>query len=106
MRVVFVEPYTKSLTSKLFADSVSIDEPRSSGKVQFSPFVGVLPRRYADLFAMHSERKFVDGMWREWKPEDAYPVLGDYVSPVEARLVTESVELGHFNKLLKINNLT
>jgi len=105
MRVVFVEPYTKSLTSQLFADSVSIDEAQSGGKVQFSPFVGILPRRYADIFGMHSERKSGDGMWREWKPQEAYPVLGDYVAPSEARIITESVELGQFNKLLKSKNL-
>lgn len=105
-RVVFVEPYTKSLTSQLFADSVSIDEPKNGGKVQFSPFVGILPRRYADLFSMHSERKHGDGMWREWKPQDAYPVLGEYVAPPEARTIAEGLEVGHFNRILKSKGLT
>jgi deoxycytidylate deaminase len=100
-RVVFIEPYTKSLTSQLFSDSVSIDESASSGKVQFSPFVGILPRRYADLFAMHSDRKGGDGLWKEWKPQDAQPVLGDYVAPPEARIITENFEVGHFNELLE-----
>jgi cytidine deaminase len=104
-RVVFIEPYTKSLTSQLFSDSVSIDEPASSGKVQFSPFVGILPRRYADLFAMHSDRKGGDGLWKEWKPQDASPILGDYVAPPEARIITENFEAGHFNELLERNAL-
>jgi hypothetical protein len=89
----------------LFSDSVAIDEPANGGKVQFSPFVGILPRRYGDIFAMHSERKSVDGMWREWKPQDARPVLGDYVAPPEARIITENVEVGDFNRKLKEENL-
>lgn len=100
-RVVFIEPYTKSLTSQLFSDSVAIDEPGKSGKVEFAPFVGVLPRRYSDIFAMHSERKSGEGLWKEWKPQDARPVLGDYVAPSEARIITENVEVGNFNSILK-----
>ncbi len=105
-RVVFIEPYTKSLTSQLFSDSVAIDEPINGGKVDFSPFIGILPRRYADIFGMHSERKSEDGLWKKWKPQEAYPVLGDYVGPAEARIITENFEVGHFNKLLKIKGLT
>jgi cytidine deaminase len=105
MRVVFIEPYTKSLTSQLFSDSVAIDEPGKSGKVEFSPFIGVLPRRYADIFRMHSERKSGDGLWKQWKPQDARPVLGDYVAPPEARIITENFEVGHFNALLRDKDL-
>jgi hypothetical protein len=106
MRVIFVEPYTKSLTSQLFADSVSIDELERGGKVQFSPFVGVLPRRYPDLFSMHSDRKHGDGMWKEWKAQDAFPLLGDYIAPPEARIITENLEAGHFNEILEAEGLT
>jgi deoxycytidylate deaminase len=98
--VVFVEPYTKSLASELFADSVAIDDPASGGKVRFAPFIGVLPRRYADLFRMHGERKTVDGMWKEWTPQEARPILGDYVPPSRARIVGEEVAIGQFNILL------
>jgi deoxycytidylate deaminase len=104
-RVVFIEPYTKSLTSQLFSDSVAIDESATGGKVDFTPFMGVLPRRYADIFGMHSDRKSEDGMWKEWRPQDAYPVLGDYVAPPEARIITENFEVGHFNKILKAKGL-
>jgi deoxycytidylate deaminase len=104
-RVIFIEPYTKSLTSQLFSDSVAIDEPLNGGKVDFSPFIGVLPRRYADIFGMHSARKSEDGLWREWKPQEAYPVLGEYAAPAEARIFTENVEVGHFNRLLKAKGL-
>jgi cytidine deaminase len=98
--VIFVEPYTKSLTSELFADSVAIDDPLSSGKVIFTPFIGVLPRRYADLFRMHGDRKTVDGMWKEWKPQESRPVLGDYVPPPQARIIGEAVAISQFNAIL------
>jgi cytidine deaminase len=98
--VVFIEPYTKSLTSELFSDSVAIDNPASSGKVQFSPFIGVLPRHYAALFQMHGDRKTVDGMWKEWKPQEARPTLGDYVPPSRARIIGEELVIGQFNALL------
>jgi len=56
-RVVYIEPYPKSLARDLHGDSISIDEVnpvKSAGgsKVSFEAFVGVAPRRYADLFSM------------------------------------------------------
>lgn len=60
--LVFIEPYEKSKTGMLFADSISIepDEP-SSKKVNFHSFVGVAPRRYMDFFQATAERKTDDG---------------------------------------------
>lgn len=104
-RVVFVEPYTKSLTSELFADSVAIDDPTESGKVQFSPFIGVMPRRYGDLFAMHRDRKAVSGLWKEWNPEEARPILGDYTVPSSARVTSEDIAVLEFNTLLKTKQI-
>ena len=59
-RVVYIEPYPKSLARDLHSDAITIDEDRrpcgggpvSKGKVNFEAFVGVAPRRYADLFSM------------------------------------------------------
>lgn len=50
-RVVYIEPYPKSLAPDLHADSISVDGVKSD-HVSFMPFVGVAPRRYADLFSM------------------------------------------------------
>lgn len=53
-RVVYVEPYPKSLAHRLHKDAVSFDEDEEESgarKVQFEPFVGVAPRSYADLFS-------------------------------------------------------
>jgi len=56
-RVVFIEPYAKSMARELHNDAIKIEgEPDEittfSHRVPFVPFVGVAPRRYADLFSM------------------------------------------------------
>lgn len=61
-RVVFIEPYPKSLAPDLHEDTLVIAAPgaanAASGKagatqpVFFEPFVGVGPRRYVDLFSL------------------------------------------------------
>lgn len=54
-KVIFLEPYPKSLASKLHSDSISI-EGQDRGhyhkfpSVEFEHFYGVSPRRYRDMF--------------------------------------------------------
>jgi deoxycytidylate deaminase len=61
-RVVYIEPYPKSMAYELHRDSINIDRQvddcgtQENGKVNFQAFVGVAPRRYADLFAMTSKQ--------------------------------------------------
>lgn len=62
VEVVFIEPYEKSRTDQLFADSISIEPHEPSPKrANFRSFVGAAPRRYADYFAMITDRKNKDG---------------------------------------------
>ncbi len=59
-RVVYIEPYPKSLALRLHYDAVDLEERgwgrRSksgcSEKVSFEPFVGIGPRRFFDLFSL------------------------------------------------------
>lgn len=54
-RVVYVEPYPKSLALNLHDDSAVFGFPEwenGQDKVTFEPFVGVGPRRFFDLFSM------------------------------------------------------
>jgi deoxycytidylate deaminase len=55
-RVVFIEPYPKSLALDLHPDSIVMDEPggfrETDKRVRFDAFVGIAPRRYIDFFAM------------------------------------------------------
>jgi cytidine deaminase len=60
--VVFIEPYEKSRTDQLFADSISVEPHEPSPKrANFRSFVGAAPRRYMDYFSMTTDRKSKDG---------------------------------------------
>jgi cytidine deaminase len=76
-KVVYNEPYPKSLADWLHEDSLAIDTTATGdGRVDFRPFVGIAPRRYIDLFAMgERERKTRDGRKSEWQPIKAQPKL-------------------------------
>lgn len=78
LRVVYIEPYAKSLARTLHSDSLSIDQPKSDSiKVGFEPFVGLAPRRYLDCFAMGT-RKDKQGAVLKWSPMEAKPRLKDW----------------------------
>lgn len=52
-RVVYVEPYPKSLAFVLHGDAASINNKETHPKtVIFEPFIGIGPRRFFDLFSM------------------------------------------------------
>jgi deoxycytidylate deaminase len=86
-RVVYVEPYPKSLAKELHSDSIGFDQfagkRRRSGdiarKVQFEPFVGIGPRRYFDLFSLNLgsgtvlKRKIDGKNVRPWARDSAKP---------------------------------
>ncbi|HWU63367.1 MAG TPA: deaminase, partial [Ensifer sp.] len=61
-RVVFLEPYPKSLTADLHSDSVKI-AGMSRGPygrfpaVEFMPFFGITPRRYREFFSRTKRKK-------------------------------------------------
>ena len=67
-RVVYIEPYPKSLAAELHPDSVSLDGTSDKGQIKFEIFMGVSPRRYIDLFTM-PQRRDQEGNPIEWKSE-------------------------------------
>lgn len=54
--VFYIEPYRKSLATKLHGDAITEDENQML-KVRILPYEGVAPNRYLQLFRMHSSRK-------------------------------------------------
>lgn len=81
---VFLAPYAKSQAAMLHSDSLDVERSNpDSKKVSFEPFVGVAPRRYAELFTW-PRRKNPDGTLLEWNSEDAKPRLADS-EPIELR---------------------
>jgi len=77
-RVVYIEPYAKSLAAHLHEDAISVDSAiEIEGMVSFDPFVGVAPPRYNELFTMLDDRKTADGSVVQWNPADALPRLSE-----------------------------
>ncbi|MGA8809351.1 MAG: deaminase [Thermoanaerobaculia bacterium] len=84
-KVIYVEPYPKSLAAELHSDGISIGRQHQPAtglpKVEFLPFAGVGPRRYMDLFSTMTsvgktlERKTPDGHRIEWNAATAEPRL-------------------------------
>lgn len=72
-RVVYVEPYPKSLAADMFKDSIVLDPGfASDGRVRFEPFVGVGPRLYLEAFSQ-SARRDANGNASTWIAAGAEP---------------------------------
>jgi deoxycytidylate deaminase len=97
-RVVYIEPYPKSLVGELYVDSTVIDPDHGDGgKVRIEPFVGVAPNRYVEWFALGKrKRKDKDGKRIAWKAAEAVPVLPDYTPSELIRLTAEKEALRQF----------
>jgi len=104
-RVVFVEPYPKSLAMDLHPDAIFLvheeeDKPEN-GKVRFEPFVGIGPRRFLDLFSMNLTRgkntkREKDGKLIDWKRRNAHVRVPLF--PI-SYIDRETLVLGEIDKL-------
>jgi deoxycytidylate deaminase len=99
-RVVYIEPYPKSLTKQLYPEATSIDFDSSApaDAVVFVPFNGIGPRRYFDLFEMPERRKDSTGRAVTWNPAEAIPKIVQFSTYRD--LETGHVDLLEQNKLL------
>jgi cytidine deaminase len=65
-RVVYIEPYPKSLARELYEDMIDVDpRARRTDRVTFEPFVGVAPSIYTEMFR-GPERKDGQGCATTW----------------------------------------
>ena len=72
-KVIYIEPYAKSLAAELYPDSISVDGDQNQDcHVPFVPFVGIAPRQYMDLFA-NGKRKNSDGTIVVFSVKSALP---------------------------------
>jgi len=94
-KVFFLEPYPKSLASRLHSDSISIEEEdrgkyREFPAVQFVHFFGITPRRYRELFA-RTKRKNRDGKFAAFvggeKPRPILDVRHPFYESLEMRVL-------------------
>lgn len=93
-RVVYIEPYEKSLAMKLHSDAISLDLA-SSDKVFFENFEGVSPKRYTTLFAFSHMRKDDYGQAVRFVGKDASLISHEYLDSyidVESKVATKGLE--------------
>lgn len=61
-RVVFIEPYPKSLAAELHGDAIAVDDASGCGaSVTFEHFTGIAPHNYFPFFQARGKRKDGDG---------------------------------------------
>jgi deoxycytidylate deaminase len=97
-RVLFIEPYPKSLATELHSDAVSENEADAASKVLFLQFSGIAPKNILKLFKLSSARltrKSDDGKLQKFDKKAAAPVvavsLDDY-STHEKWVIAELME--------------
>jgi hypothetical protein len=81
--VYYIEPYRKSLATKLHDDAITEDE-ETRDKVRILPFDGVSPRRYLDLFRMGASPRKADGVAIQFDPRRVRPVASGMLESVPA----------------------
>jgi deoxycytidylate deaminase len=90
-RVVYVQPYGKSLIEELFPDSVAIDERSDGSKVIFETLKGVTPNGFKMAFHKKRRRKLDDGTALQWDPTRSAPTfLSTYPYYVSLEVVAKS----------------
>jgi deoxycytidylate deaminase len=100
-KVVYIEPYAKSLAVELHDDSLQLDSIGDSTKVPFLPFLGVAPRNYSNLFSM-PQRKDANGNVIAWNEREANPrVSGSFWSYLQY----EKEDLATLTGILKAKGL-
>jgi cytidine deaminase len=89
-RVVYIEPYAKSLASEFHDDSIAVETMQPGGyRVAFTPFVGIAPRRQTQLFEM-VRRKDENGRRIQWEANTAQPRIFPPMLPYPDRESRES----------------
>jgi len=103
--VQYIEPYSKSRTSELHSDSITVDAtgwqaPSTShggrAKVLFRPFVGVAPRLYRQAFFKDRSLKDTRGDMNVYSPDWGSPwqILRVSYADLEAMLLRTGAESG------------
>ncbi len=72
--VYYIEPYRKSLATKLHGDAITEDESESS-KVRILPYDGVAPNRYLKLFCVQKNSRKSAGKMIRRDPKKAEPIF-------------------------------
>jgi deoxycytidylate deaminase len=79
-KVVFLEPYPKSLATDLHSDAICVEggdrgHYQSYPCVEFEHFCGVTPRRYREIFERGKRKKDKDGSFIEYMNGEPSPIV-------------------------------
>lgn len=74
-RVVYVQPYIKSLSAELYKDSIVFDGDGKDNRVNFASLKGVTPLGFKRAFARSTKRKNGDGSALKWNKRKAEPTF-------------------------------
>lgn len=93
-RVVYIQPYPKSLVQELYNDSVAIDQPHRTDMVRFETLKGVTPNGYRIAFRKTKPRKDkVSGNALEWQGKESAPIFLSYYPYYRQLEITAEKEL-------------
>lgn len=81
-RVVYIEPYEKSLALDLHEDAISTDE-NVTNKTLFETFSGVSPAKYSAFFVAQGARKNREGIAIDLTKGDARHIGVEYLDPYQ-----------------------
>ena len=90
-RVVYIEPYEKSLALDLHEDAITTDV-NHAGKTLFETFSGVSPGKYASFFVARGSRKNSSGQAVDIIKTDALHIGTEYLDPyqtIESKVVQD-----------------
>ncbi|UDJ82599.1 anti-phage dCTP deaminase [Kosakonia oryzae] len=91
-KVIYIEPYEKSLARALHEDAICHTDSIVPGKVIFESFEGVSPLRYEKFFKYHSRRKNDNGEITNYKIIESHhvdPAYLDTYFEYEGKIVSE-----------------
>ena len=91
-RVVYVQPYVKSLARELFKDSIVFEGIDGDKRVNFESLKGVTPAGFKRAFATSDRRKNDDGSAATWDKLAAKPksmTTVPYYVNIEEDILTE-----------------
>lgn len=78
-RVVYIEPYPKSMAKSLYEGIIAVNENIGDRAVLFEAFEGLGPQRYLDLYEMGiKERKNSKGDVAFWDPKKSHPEIENF----------------------------
>ncbi len=83
--VIYIQPYQKSLATKLHEDAVS-EDPDAKDRVVFRQYDGVAPQNFLKLFQPRSARKSSGKLFRN----SAYSALPVFRVPLDSPMDYES----------------